>query len=124
MQRAQFTIFLLILGCMLSQKGLAQLPDQVFSSSIKAIKLNKAGDPLGYPILQLGTQEQLELQFDDLDTRPKNYYYSLQLCQSDWTPALLQPFDYWRGFMSSRIDRKSTRLNSSHSSVSRMPSSA
>ncbi len=103
MQRAQFTIFLLILGCMLSQKGLAQLPDQVFASSIKAIKLNKAGDPLGYPILQLGTQEQLELQFDDLDTRPKNYYYSLQLCQSDWTPALLQPFDYWKGFTSSRI---------------------
>lgn len=103
MQRAQFTIFLFILGCFLTKKGISQLPDQVFLPTIKAIKLCKAGDPLSYPILQLGTQEQLELQFDDLDVRPKNYYYSLQLCQSDWTPAPLQPYDYWRGFISSRI---------------------
>ena len=30
----------------------------------------------------------------------------------------------WRGFGKSAIDRKSTRLNSSHSTLSRMPSSA
>ena len=37
---------------------------------------------------------------------------------------LKEPSTGWRGKRSFPLDRKSTRLNSSHSSVSRMPSSA
>jgi len=103
MQRPQFTIFLLIFSCILAKKVTAQWPDQVYSSSIQSIKLYKAGDPLSYPLIQLGTAEQLELHFDELNAGPKNYYYTLQLCQADWTPAALQPYDYLKGFISNRI---------------------
>ena len=103
MQRPQFTIFLLIFSCILAKKVTAQWPDQVYSSSIQSIKLYKAGDPLSYPLIQLGTTEQLELHFDELNAGPKNYYYTLQLCQADWTPAVLQPYDYLKGFISNRI---------------------
>jgi hypothetical protein len=103
MQRPQFTIFLLILCCITSKKATAQWPDQVYSPSIQSIKLYKAGDPLSYPLIQLGTTEQLELHFDELNAGPKNYYYTLQLCQADWTPAVLQPYDYLKGFISNRI---------------------
>ena len=37
---------------------------------------------------------------------------------------VLRRYLLWRGYAVTFVDRKSTRLNSSHSSVSRMPSSA
>ncbi|MFZ9695386.1 MAG: DUF5103 domain-containing protein [Chitinophagaceae bacterium] len=81
----------------------AQLPDHIYRSNIRSVKLFKNGDQTAFPILQLGTSEQLELHFDDMEGDIKNYYYTLQLCQADWTPANVQPFDYLRGFISNRI---------------------
>ncbi|MFM7671225.1 MAG: DUF5103 domain-containing protein [Bacteroidota bacterium] len=82
---------------------LAQRPDTTYSSQIRSVKLFRSGDPVSYPILVLNANEQLELHFDDMDGDVKFYYYSLQLCNADWRPANLPPFDYWRGFLSNRI---------------------
>lgn len=103
MRQLEFTIFPLIFCLTFCVPANAQHPDHVYSRSIQTIKLNKAGDPLSYPLLVLGEREQLELQFDDLDAVIKNYYYTFQLCNADWTPASLQPFDYLRGFLTNRI---------------------
>lgn len=81
----------------------AQLPDHIYRPNIRSVKLFKTGDIYSYPVMQLGSTEQLELHFDDMDNDVKNYYYSYQLCNADWTPAAVQPFDYIRGFQSSRI---------------------
>jgi len=81
----------------------AQRPDTILSTRIQSVKLFRMGDPTSYPILNLNANEQLELHFDDMDGDVKFYYYSFQLCNADWTPANIQAFDYWRGFMSNRI---------------------
>ncbi len=81
----------------------AQIPDHVYKPNIHAVKLHKAGDVFSYPVLTINGNEQLELHFDDLDADIKNYYYSFQLCNADWTPANVQSFDYIRGFQSNRI---------------------
>jgi hypothetical protein len=51
----------------------------------------------------VGAMNELELHFDDLDTRVKNYYYTFQLCNADWTPSVLHPFEYIKGFQNVRI---------------------
>ncbi len=81
----------------------AQLPDHIYRSNIRTVKLFKYGDIYSYPVIQLGNNEQLELHFDDMDNDVKNYYYSFQLCNADWTPANVQTFDYIRGFQTNRI---------------------
>jgi hypothetical protein len=81
----------------------AQAPDSVYSSSIRTPQLYMAGNQLGYPILKLNSPDQLELHFDDLDADVKNYYYTIQLCNADWTPALVSDFDYIKGFPQIRI---------------------
>jgi hypothetical protein len=53
--------------------------------------------------LNLGSNDQIELHFDDLDGDIKNYYYTFQLCNADWNPANIQAFDYIKGFQSNRI---------------------
>lgn len=78
-------------------------PDHVYFPNIKTVKVNMNGNPLSYPILSLNGGESLELSFDDLDGDIKNYYYTLVLCNADWTPSTLNRFDYIRGFPENRI---------------------
>jgi len=81
----------------------AQLPDHTYRSNIRSVKLYKTGDIYSYPVITLNSSDQLELHFDDMDGDVKFYYYSFQLCNADWKPANVQPFDYTRGFLSNRI---------------------
>lgn len=81
----------------------AQLPDYIYKPNIHSVKLYRSGDIYSYPVMTLNSNDQLELHFDDLDAGVKFYYYSFQLCNADWSPANVQPFDYTRGFQSNRI---------------------
>ncbi len=98
MSKILFPVFLLTV---LSAK--AQLPDYIYKSSIHGVKLYKYGDVYNYPFINLNSNDQLELHFDDMDADLKNYYYTYQLCNADWTAANLQSYDYIRGFQTNRI---------------------
>jgi hypothetical protein len=80
-----------------------QTPDSIYSTSIGSPQLYSFGNQLGYPVIGLNSSDRLELQFDDLDADIKNYYYTFQLCNADWTPAILSEFDFIKGFSQSRI---------------------
>jgi hypothetical protein len=95
-----FVFILFLIGSASAQR----LPDQVYMSNIKTVKLNRFGDPLSYPVLALNSSDQLELNYDDLDGGVKNYNYTLTLCNADWTPAQLSYFDYVRGYSQVRIN--------------------
>jgi len=94
------SLYLLLL---ISGSCFSQIPEKVFSDRIKSVQLYPSGNQLGYPIIHLGGGEQLELHFDDLDANIKNYSYTFQLCNADWTPALLSHFDFIKGFSQVRI---------------------
>ena len=95
-----FLFILFLIGSSSAQR----LPDQMYMSNIKTVKLNRFGDPLSYPVLALNSSDQLELNYDDLEGGVKNYYYTLTLCNADWTPAQLSYFDYVRGYSQVRIN--------------------
>lgn len=82
----------------------AQMPDYTYQDNIQGVKLTRTGESLGMPVLRLNTSDQLELHFDDLDADIKNYYYTFQLCNADWSPSRLQPFDYIKGFQTNRLN--------------------
>ena len=81
----------------------AQTPDSVYTPNIYSARLFMKGNQLAYPVLSLNGNEQLELAFDDLDANVKNYYYTYQLCNADWTPVQVSTFDYIRGFAQNQI---------------------
>lgn len=58
---------------------------------------------LSTPILNLNSFDLMELHFDDMDAYAKNYFYSFQLCNADWSVADINPFDYIKGFTQNRI---------------------
>lgn len=81
----------------------AQAPDSIYINNIKTAKLYPRGDQLSLPVINLASGDQVELHFDDMEADVKYYYYTYQLCNSDWTPINLSQFDYLKGFTQLRI---------------------
>ena len=86
---------------MLAGQGLAQ--GETFDENIRSIKLYRFGDQISFPVISLDDKQALELHFDDMDNRVKNYYYTFQLCNADWSPSILKTYDYIKGFQNVRI---------------------
>ena len=82
----------------------AQTADRIYVKNIKTVRLYNSGNQLSIPVIKLNSNDLMELHFDDLDADVKYYYYTYQLCNSDWTPANLGQFDYIKGFTQTRIN--------------------
>ncbi|MEO6820214.1 MAG: DUF5103 domain-containing protein [Ginsengibacter sp.] len=82
----------------------AQTPDSIYLDNIKTVRLYPTGNQLAMPVINLNSSQQVELHFDDLDGDTKYYYYTLQLCNSDWQVEDLSAFDYLKGFTQIRIN--------------------
>jgi hypothetical protein len=72
-------------------------------SSIKTVRLHNYGDQLSMPVINLNTNDRVELHFDDLQADVKYYYYTFQLCDRNWKPVNVSQFDYLKGFTQIRI---------------------
>lgn len=80
------------------------LNDMVSDAHIKTVLLYPVENPLQPPILRLNSTEQLQLTFDDLDTKVKPYKYTFTHCNADWTPSGLSPAEYMSGFYDGYMD--------------------
>jgi hypothetical protein len=94
-------IFLLFSVLLFAQRE----PDKIYMQNISGVKLFIHGDQLGYPIINLGATNALEVDFDDLDGNIKNYSYTYQLCNADWTPVDLNVMEYIQGFTQDRFSQ-------------------
>lgn len=91
--------FLLLTVAAMAQRD----PDRIYMPAIKTVQLFAQGDQTAYPVMSAGSVGALELHFDDLDGYVKNYSYTYQLCNADWTPVDLSSFDYIQGFTQNRL---------------------
>jgi hypothetical protein len=82
----------------------AQVVEAVYKPNIRTAQLFEYGNQPGLPVLMLNGNNRIELEFDDLDGNVKNYYYTYMLCDYNWKPANLSPFDYLKGFTQNRIN--------------------
>ncbi len=78
-------------------------PDNIYSNTIHTPMLYVQGNQSGYPIINLGSINALQLDFDDFDSYIKSYSYTYTLCNADWIEVDLSPFDYIKGFTQQRL---------------------
>jgi Domain of unknown function (DUF5103) len=86
-----------------SKATTAQSPDSIYVNNIKTVRLYNSGNQLSIPVINLNSNDQVELHFDDMDADVKYYYYAFQLCNNDWIPVNLSQFDYIKGFTQIKI---------------------
>jgi hypothetical protein len=98
----RFILFVVTICCF-CLPAFSQAPDKVLMPTIKNVKFYLVGNPLSYPILYLNDEKALELHFDDLAGGVRNYGYTWQLCNADWSLANLTVFDYIKGFTQMRL---------------------
>lgn len=96
-------ILLITLCTLFSFAAVSQNPEYIFKENIKAVRFHMYGDQLSLPVLKMNSNDQMELNFDDLDGNVKSYFYSFQLCDYNWMPVDMSPFLYTKGFTQQRI---------------------
>ncbi len=99
------TLFLAL--CQLSARAQNQpirYADQTYLPNIKSIKFFLGDLYISYPIIRLGSGQQLTLLFDDLSVNAKYYTYQIIHCDKNWQPSNLTELEYLEGFSGERID--------------------
>jgi hypothetical protein len=94
-------IFLLL--AVIPCRSFSQGVEHIYRSNIHTAQFHKYGNQLGLPIYTLNSGDQLQLGFDDLEGNVKSYYYTYVLCDYNWQPVNINPFDYIKGFTQNRI---------------------
>lgn len=102
-KNACYKCFIIILFIPICIKAKAVNGDSVYVPNIYSVRLHTYGDQTGLPLLSLGSNDLVELHFDDLNGGVKYYYYTYQLCNADWKPVNVSQFDYIKGFTQMRF---------------------
>ena len=72
--------------------------DNTYVDYIQTARLHPVGLVLANPILELGSNTQLYLSFDDLSPDVRAYTFTVEHLDADWTPSDLSPTEYIDGF--------------------------
>src|SRR5690606_28762237 len=79
--------------------------------AIKSVLFHPVGQESTLPVIELHTDDQLTLAFDDLRGDVRNYYLSMEHCDADWKPSRLSPLEYAEGFNEERIINYTPSVN-------------
>lgn len=85
--------------------------DWIYKPSIKTVQLRETSYELAPAIIEFGTDQKLELSFDDLDGGFKNYNYTLIHCDANWTPTDFVQTEYLSGFFEDNISNYTYSTN-------------
>lgn len=100
-QRGIIFVFLFFVGQIQAQYN----PDQIFDSAIHTVQIHPIGQPLALPIISLNNGNALEISFDDFNANYQDYFYTVELVDSNWMPIQMNDFDYIRGFNQNKITK-------------------
>ncbi|MBK1440466.1 DUF5103 domain-containing protein [Parapedobacter sp. ISTM3] len=78
---------------------------------IKTVQLFPVEQENALPVIELHSNEQLTLAFDDLRADVRNYYFSIEHCDANWTPSRLSPLEYAEGFNEERVREYQPSVN-------------
>ncbi|MDR1556272.1 MAG: DUF5103 domain-containing protein [Tannerellaceae bacterium] len=74
------------------------------SSMIQTLRVSIADEPLSDPLIELGGNKQVEINFDALEQNFNRFAYSIEHCEADWNRSSLVPVEYMNGFSGLTID--------------------
>lgn len=103
MRHLKFIAVLSFLLLLLQPLCAQVIPDVIYDNNIHSVRFHGYGDQESMAIYKLNSTDRIELHFDDIDTRVKSYYYTYQLCDYNWQPVNISPFDFVKGFTQQRI---------------------
>jgi hypothetical protein len=83
---------------------LVVMEDREYDPQIRSVKIYRKDIELSMPVLDLNSQDQLMLIFDDLAGSYKEYRYTIRHCDAYWNPSNLLTNEYIEGFSEGLIE--------------------
>lgn len=70
----------------------------IYKESIKSVQLFRYGNVLSNPVIELESDAQLVLKFDDLSEEVQQYSYTIVHCDVNWNESFISQSEYLSGF--------------------------
>ena len=77
---------------------------QMIANDIASLQVNVTGQDFSFPVIQLGSNQTIDISFDQLSYDVKSYYYKIIHCDAQWYPSAISEMDYLSGFSTGSID--------------------
>jgi len=92
-----------------------------FDNSFKTLRISQNGNPLGFPLLILGSDDFIEFSFDELAEDRSYLRYRVIHCNADWSQSDLIESEYIDGFNQGDVEdysfSKATTVHYVHYSI-------
>lgn len=75
-----------------------EFKDRVYKKNIKSVRMHLLDWEVSYPILDMYSDVPLLFSFDQLESEPVDYYYTVIHCTHDWKASDIMFFEYAEGF--------------------------
>ena len=85
--------------------------NETYRENIKTLQVKLNGEWGEPPVLLLGSDNYVEISFDDLQPGYVRYTYNIVHCNADWTPSELITSEYMDGFTDQRIEDYEPSMN-------------
>ena len=84
----------------------------VYNQQVKTLQVVVNQDWLSPPVMQLGSDDVLNVSFDELSHTYHRYIYRLEHCEADWSPSQsLFESDWLEGFNGEPLEDYENSLN-------------
>lgn len=84
---------------------------EINNSLVGNVEFTPSDNSLGFPIISLYELTPLVLKFDMLTIADEQMVYSIELCNSDWSPSGLDEMEYIEGYSDNYFDAFSSSFN-------------
>jgi hypothetical protein len=91
--------------------------NSVFDSTIHTVLLHSATWELADPVIELGSDQQLELRFDDISNNSRVLAYTLVHCDQNWQRSTINQQEYLSGFGQGTISEHTVSINTTYDYV-------
>jgi hypothetical protein len=88
--------------------------DTIYAPKIHSVKVRSTKWEFSPPVYELGSDDRLELIFDDLAEDRQDYDYTLVHCDADWKQSSLQPQEYLDGMGEGSIRESAHSYNTTY----------
>lgn len=108
---ARLLVFIVTLLTCVSTYAGGKYENRIYAPEIRSLQVRAEGDPLGDPVIHMGSDERVMIGFDQMSHRPHYYSYRIIHCDADWTKSNINEIDFLKGFSDNKIESQYQSMN-------------
>lgn len=87
------------------------LMNGIYRENIRSVQFFREGWDFSQPLIELGSDQRLQLKFDELTEGVTNFVYIITHCDAEWYPSRLLQSEYMEGFIENSITDYAASIN-------------